>query len=221
MGDIRITDRYMQLSTRDWRYPGNTMLDAGNRYESAIMAFDEANRHDPNRVPDQGTDRPAELVYAERMTRCLESYAPNAPEAVRLAARSQHICRWTIPRLEFPMDRKGYHQWRKRLASFHAEKAGKIMEETGYDSAAIENVQDLLKKNRLGTDPDAQLLEDVICLVFLEFYLDDFSRKHEEEKLVGILGKTWAKMSAQARQQALDIDLSPECRRLVERVVGQ
>lgn len=196
------------------------MTDSDDRFQAAIGAFDEANSGDPRLVADGGSERPAELVYAERMTRCLHDFAPGSVEPVRLAARSQHICRWMIPRSEYPMDRRGYHRWRKRLAAFHAGKAGGILEQAGYDEGVIGKVRDLLEKRHLGSDPDAQLLEDVTCLVFLEFYLESFSRKHEEAKLAGILKKTWAKMSPRARDKALELDLSPECRELIGRVVG-
>ena len=95
-----------------------------------------------------------------------------------------------------------------------------ILREVGYDDAAIGRVQALLRKERLKADPDVQLLEDVICLVFLQHYLADFATQHDAEKLADILRKTWRKMSDRGRAAALEIDLAPDLRALVIRAVG-
>jgi hypothetical protein len=158
------------------------MIDNPQRFAAAIAQFDAANREDPNRERFEGQEHPRELLYAQRMTRWLERLAPDASEALGLAARCQHLCRWQIPRSDYPMDRRGYLQWRSHLARFHAEKAGEILREVGYDEQTIIRVQCLVRKERLKLDPEAQLLEDVICLVFLESYFADFARKHDEER---------------------------------------
>jgi F0F1-type ATP synthase gamma subunit len=74
-----------------------------------------------------------------------------------------------------------------------------------------------LRKRGLKTDPEVQLLEDVICLVFLEHYFHDFAQKHSEEKLLPIVQKTWKKMSAQAHEAALQIEYAPEDRVIIEK----
>ncbi len=61
-----------------------------------------------------------------------------------------------------------------------------------------------VRKERLKSDAEAQTLEDVACLVFLEHYLGDFMAKIDEDKLAGILAKTWNKMSPRGREQALE-----------------
>jgi hypothetical protein len=66
-----------------------------------------------------------------------------------------------------------------------------------------------LRKRGLKTDPDVQLMEDVICLVFLEHYFHDFAPKHDAEKLIPIVQKTWNKMTEQAHEAALQLDLAP------------
>ena len=190
------------------------------RFESAVARFDRANASDPRRESVDGEPQPRELVYARRMTAALERFAPDAPEAVRLAARCQHIRRWTIPRDRYPAGRDGYRRWRTDLGRFHAETAGEVLREVGYDGATVARVQALVRKERLKADPDAQLLEDVICLVFLEHYLADFARQQDEEKLADVLRKTWRKMSDRGRAAALEADLAPELRELVVRVVG-
>ena len=190
------------------------------RFTNAIDRFDRANAEDARRESVGGEQQPRELVYARRMTAALERFAPDAPEAVRLAARCQHIRRWTIPRDRYPEGRDGYRRWRTDLGRFHAETAGEILREVGYDDATIARVQVLLRKERLKADPDVQLLEDVICLVFLEHYLADFAARHDEGRLTDILRKTWRKMSDRGRTAALEVDLPPELRAFVVRAVG-
>jgi hypothetical protein len=180
------------------------------RFPQAIRRFDAANAQDP---------AGEELIYAQRMSEWLEKFAPDASEAVKLAARSQHIRRWEIPRGRYPMNRAGYHRWRNELASFHAKVAGEILHDVGYDEATVGRVQSLLKKERLKEDPEAQLLEDVICLVFLQYYFPDFAKKHDEEKVIGILRKTWGKMSDYGHRAALSLPLGDEERQLIEKAL--
>ena len=189
-------------------------------FELAVTRFDDANRADPRKVTLDGQEIPFELLYAQRMSHWLDRLDPNASEAVRLAARSQHIRRWEIPRSDYAMDRAGYYQWRIRLYGYHAEKAGEILREVGYDDATIMRVQQLLQKKNIKTDPEMQLLEDVICVVFLENYFADFSQAHEPDKVVDILQKTWRKMSPRGQQAALGLKIPDAALKLVERALG-
>ena len=149
--------------------------DAEGRFRAAIDRFDAANAADPNREPDAaGVEQPRELLYARRMSEMLERFAPEASEAVRLAVRCQHIRRWEIPRDSYPRTPEGYKAWRTRLMDFHADAAAAILREAGYDEEPIARVRSLLRKERLKRDPETQLLEDVIGLVFLEHYLAGF-----------------------------------------------
>ena len=186
-------------------------------FEQAIARFDAANAEDPNKEILEGAEHPRELLYAGRMSAWLERLEPDAAESVRLAARCQHIRRWTIARGQYPDGRVGYLQWRATLAKFHAETAGQILRDVGYDDETIRRVQSLLKKESLKTDLEAQLLEDVICLVFLENYFADFAQKHDEQKLIAILRKTWKKMSPRGQKVALELPMPTEARRLVEK----
>jgi hypothetical protein len=181
------------------------------RLAAALAAIDAANAADP---------AGKELLYAQRMSAWLDRVAPAAPDALRLAARAQHVRRWAIPRADFPMDRIGYLKWRTTLNKFHADVAAEILKGTGYDDATIARVGALIRKERLKTDPDAQTLEDVICLVFLENYFADFAAAHDEEKVVNILRKTWKKMSPRGHELALTLQIPPEARRLVERALA-
>lgn len=190
------------------------------RLQRTLDAFDALNREDPNHERVDGQDLPKELIYGQRMSACLADFCPDASETLQLAARSQHIRRWAIPRSDYPMDRAGYKRWRTDLALYHGEVAGRVMAEQGYDPADIERVKDLLLKKRLKRDPEVQALEDVICLVFLRFYLDDFARKHEEPKLISIIRKTWNKMSEQGHAEALKLPLSAPMQALVGKALA-
>lgn len=187
------------------------------RFREAVARFDAANAGDPNREPVDGADQPRELVYARRMTETLEHFAPDASEVVRLAARCQHIRRWTVPRDTYPEGRDGYRRWRNDLAGFHAETAGEILRDVGYDDGTIARVGALLRKERLKADPEVQLLEDVACLVFLQHYLPSFAPRQDEDKLAGILRKTWRKMSERGRAEALRLDLDRVPRQMLAR----
>ena len=191
------------------------MIQDTERFRAAINRIDAANCE-----MYQGQQRPRELLYSERMTAWLARMAPNASEPVRLAARAQHIRRWEIPRNSYPMDRNGYRCWRTDLGKFHAETAGRILRSVGYDETTIERVGSLLRKERLKTDPDCQLLEDVICLVFLEYELADFAKKHDEEKLIHILRRTWKKMSLRGHKAALALPLADDLLAIVEKAVS-
>jgi hypothetical protein len=186
---------------------------------TAIAEIDAANAADPNREAHQGRDEPKELLYSRRMSDWLMRLVPDASDALRIAAHGQHICRWTIPRSSFPMDRPGYLRWRNDCKRMHAEKLGEIMHNVGYDEPTIKRVQSLVRKEHLKTDPETQLLEDVVCLVFLENYFADFSHQHDEAKLIDIVRKTWKKMSPRGREAALELPLSPDCRAIVEKAL--
>jgi hypothetical protein len=189
------------------------------RLWAAFDRFDAENARDPHRESSDGQTVPRELLYARRMTAWLERVEPGASEPLRLAARAQHIRRWEIPRDTYPMTRPGYHQWRTRLSLFHAQVAGDILHDVGYGEPIISRVQSLIRKERLKQDPEAQTLEDVICLVFLESYFAEFAKQHDDEKVIGILRKTWRKMSSRGHGFAMKLPLTPEGRSLVERAL--
>ncbi|HSF47339.1 MAG TPA: DUF4202 domain-containing protein [Burkholderiales bacterium] len=187
---------------------------SGARFEQAIARIDSAHAEDPNKERVDGQDFPSELLYAQRMSAMLERFQPDASEALRLAVRCQHLRRWKIPRSDYPMTSEGYQQWRTRLMKYHAELASEILRAAGYDDTLIARVQFLVRKERLKTDPEAQTLEDVTVLVFLENYLTQFVREHsqyDEAKLTNILRRIARKMSQRGREAALTlIKLPPE-----------
>jgi hypothetical protein len=178
------------------------MIADSKRYAGAIARFDAANAEDPNTESTGGVAEPRESVYARRMTAMLERFAPDAPEAVRLAVRCQHIRRWEIPRASYPRTPEGYQAWRARLLDHHAGLAARILRDAGYDEGMIARVASIVRKERLKKSPEAQLLEDVAALVFLEHYVAGFVAGHPEygeAKLRDILQKTFRKMSPRGR----------------------
>lgn len=191
-----------------------------SRLEKTLAAFDEANRQDPNTEIVDGKTVAKEWLYAQRMSEHLHRFCENPSEALQLAARSQHICRWKIPRSDYPMDKQGYKKWRLELAQFHGETAGVIMAAEGYDETTINRVKDLLLKRSLKRDDEVQALEDVICLVFIEFYLAEFANKHDEEKLIDIIRKTWNKMSEKGHAAALKLPLTEDMLSLVGKALS-
>ena len=168
------------------------------RFDRAIALFDAANAQDPNIESADGCDWPKELLYAQRMSDMLERFAPDASEAVRLACRAQHIQRWTSPRKDYPMTPEGYQAWRTALYKFHADLAGKLMAQAGYDEEMIKRVKKVVGKRGLKVNPETQLMEDVVDLVFIESYMLGFAGQKpdsSEEKWLDIIRKTWKKMS--------------------------
>jgi len=182
------------------------MPDHDERLERAFALFDAANAEDP-RLDQDGTETvPRELLYSRRMSDMLERFAPEASDAVKLAVRAQHIRRWMVPRDSYPMDRAGYLRWRTGLYSFHADTAGQLLKQAGYDDEAIERVKTAVAKRGLKTNPETQFLEDVADLVFLEHYMLEFAGHnpdYSEEKWLDIIRKTWRKMSDRAQKFAL------------------
>ena len=197
------------------------MIADQKRFAATLAAFDVANAEDPNL--DEG--QPKELLYAQRMSAMLARFAPNASEVARLAVRAQHIQRWKTPRSDYPMDRAGYLQWRSGLYAFHAETAGRLLQEAGYDAETIERVKAAVGKRGIKSNAETQLLEDVTDLVFLEHYLAGFFARHpdyDEAKWIDIIRKTWQKMSAAAREFVLagKVSLPETARPLILKAVN-
>jgi Domain of unknown function (DUF4202) len=190
--------------------------DAAKKFEAAIHRFDEENGRDPNLENGQ----PRELLYATRLTDWVLRLSPNAGEALRLAARCQHLCRWQIPRASYPMTRPGYLKWRADLKKFHAQRAGEILREVGCDDETIRRVQDLNLKKNFPADPECRVLEDALCLVFLEFQCADLAAKTDDDKMVNALKKSWEKMTEAARAEALKLNYSTREKELIQKALA-
>ena len=189
-------------------------------FQQASQWIDTENAQDPNIEINESISFPKELLYSNRMYEKLMDFFPNASEEVQIAAKAQHICRWKIARESYPMDRVGYLKWREDLKKFHAKLTAEILEKAGYSPEFIARVSFLIEKKLLKKDEETQLLEDVICLVFLEYYLEPFVEKHDTEKLKNIILKTWNKMSEKGHQAALKINYSPSNLQLIKDSLG-
>ena len=181
------------------------------KFTAAIRRFDKENSRDPN----QENGRPRELLYAERLTDWVLKLCPSASEALRLAARCQHICRWESPRENYPMTRPGYLKWRADLKKFHAEKSGAILHEVGFDEDTIHRVQDLNLKKNFPADAECCVLEDALCLVFLEFQFAALAAKSDDEKMVNAVRKSWGKMTEAGRAEALKLNYGEREKNLI------
>lgn len=196
------------------------MTTHSDRFRAAFERFDAANIEDPNCVTTDGRDESVALVGARRMSEWLDRLVPAASEPLRLAVRCHHLCRWQFPRDHYPMTRAGYHQWRTAAAGFHADKAGEILRGVGYDEATIARVGALVRKEGLKSDLETQALEDAACLTFLESGFAEFATRHDEAKIIGIVQRTWQKMSPTGRAAALALPLPASARGLVERALA-
>lgn len=183
--------------------------------EKAIELIDAANSLDPNIEAGQ----PRELLYARRLTDWVLKLAPDASDVLRLAARCQHVSRWTIPRQSYPMTKAGYLRWRTDLKSFHARKAGELLQEAGCAPDVIKKVQELNLKKNFPDDAESRVLEDALCLVFLEFQLSDLAAKTDDDKMINAIKKSWHKMTPAAHERALALSYGAREKQLIERAL--
>lgn len=192
-----------------------------DKFDRVIAAIDAANARDPEMTTDEGREIPAAVAYGRRMTRALARMIPDASEHLRIAARGQHIERWTVPRSTYPEGKAGYYRWRNDLKDLHAKRLVEIMTACCYGEEDRARVRAVARKERPKEDPDAQALEDVACVVFLEHYIDTFMAKTPIEKMPVILAKTWHKMSAKGHEHALRLALPSELPKLLEQGLAE
>ncbi len=190
------------------------------RFAAALRRFDEENARDPNVEIADGAARPRELIYAQWLTDWVLKLSPAASEPLRLAARCQHLARWLIPRDSYPMTRPGYLQWRADLKKFHAQKAGEILRAVGYDDDTVRRVQELNLKKNFPNDPESRVLEDALCLVFLERQLAALAAKSDDGKMINALQKSWKKMTPAAHTEALKLKYGAREQSLIERALA-
>ena len=193
---------------------------ASERFPQVIALIDRLNSDDPNKDVIGGVPHPRELLYSQRVTEWVLRLDPEASEALRIAARGQHVQRWTIPRRRYPMTRAGYLKWRETLKTFHAKTVAGLMREADFPDETVQRVQAIMSKRRLQDDPETQALEDALCLVFLETQFSDLRKKTADEKMRDVLRKTWQKMSGRARAEALKLPMGEEERILLSRALS-
>jgi hypothetical protein len=194
---------------------------SSSRFDDAIRRFDEANAQDPNREIVGGAAQPRELIYAQWLTEWVLKLNPNASEELRLAARCQHLCRWAVPRKSYPMTRPGYLKWREDLKKFHALKSGEILRQVGYPEIIIARIQALNLKKNFPSDPESRVLEDGLCLVFLEHQFAELAEKTSEEKMINALQKAWKKMTPSAQAIAAGLSYGSREKSLLELAMGK
>ncbi len=184
------------------------MTQTDELFNKAVALIDAANSDDPNTETDaDGKEVPKELLYSQRMTDMINRFIPDADDVAKLSVRGQHIQRWTSPRSDYPMNRKGYHLWRTRLYTFHADTTAALLEEAGYDEAFIARVKMAIGKKKLKTNSDTQIIEDIAGLTFLEHYMTAMYHNfpdYDEEKWIDIILRTWKKMSSGAHDFVLE-----------------
>jgi hypothetical protein len=185
----------------------------------ALEAIDAAHAQDPTLVTINGQEIPYELHYAQKCTAYLSKRAPSASDPLRLAIRAQHFRRWEVPRSSYPMTRPGYHAWRTYLKKRQASLVATICTESGYSDDVAQRVASLIRKEDLKEDEETQVLEDVACLVFLDDQFEQFEKEHDEEKIVGILRKTWGKMSERGHELAMGIPMGERPLELVKKAL--
>ena len=199
--------------------PKHFQPSAPDRFAAALSRFDEVNARDPHRVVVDGAEQPRELVYARWLTEWVLRLCPEASETLRLAARCQHLGRWQVPRESYPLTRAGYLRWREALKQFHARQAGEILHALGYPDDLVVKVQDLNLKKNFPHDPDSRVLEDALCLVFLERQFAALADKATEEKMVTALQKVWRKMTPEAQSRARTLSYGPREQSLLDRAL--
>lgn len=185
----------------------------------AYAAIDAANSSDPHLVEVDGQKVPAAVIYGQRMSAMLDKYQPDASDELKVAARGQHVERFTIPRETYPAGKAGYYRWRTELKNVHERRLGEILRAEGYADGFAERVSKIVRKDKLKQDEDMQALEDVAVLVFLAYELDAFLAKYpyEPDKVADILAKTWRKMSEKGHEAALALNPPEEVVALLHR----
>ena len=192
-----------------------------DRLTAALAAIDAANADDPHTIVVDGLERPKELAHAVMMTRWVRRLSPDSSDAQLIAARAHHLRRWTIPRDDYPRDRAGYLRWRSALGRQHADDVAAIMRRAGYDDEDIARVQAIVRKQGLGRDPEVQVHEDALCLVFLETQFDALAAQlADDDKMIDILRKTAKKMSPEGLAAAGELPLSAEGADLLVRAMA-
>jgi hypothetical protein len=195
-----------------------------SRLTTVLSAIDKINSNDPNKTIVNSRSQANELLYGQYMTACLEQYFPQSNELLQIAVRAQHIKRWDLKRSEFEAGKAGYYQWRIQQGKYHAQLTKSLMLENGYDETEGETTACILRKEKLKTNSDTQTLEDVACLVFLQYYFNAFAAKYtetdNEAKIIRIVQKTWGKMSDRGHEIALSLTLPSHLAELVNKALS-
>jgi len=191
-----------------------------NKLSACITLIDQANQDDPKQTVVDGVSINNEVLYSQRMLSTLQAFIKNASEPLTLACYAQHVCRWKSSRRDYPEGLEGYLKWRTDLAKLHASTLAEAMQAAGYNVEEVKRAKHIIQKRKLKADSEVQTLEDVSCLVFLNYYFGPFASKHSDEKIIDIVQKTWAKMSDNGHQAALKLTLEPKLQTLVQKALS-
>eukprot|EP00775_Hariotina_reticulata_P011050 gene11050-11205_t len=202
----------------------SSTLPASPRLQQVLDAIDALNEQDPRRVTWQGKDWPYELAYSHWLTDWVLQLEPEPSEVLRIVARGQHVERWKSPRSGYPDGKTGYFQWRENLKASHAATVTQLMQEAGYDEASQSKVTRFILKKDLKKDPENQagleVVEDALCLVFLQHQFAELLEKEGPDKMVSIVQKTWGKMGDKGREAALKLNLPDDQADVVARALA-
>jgi len=179
------------------------------RLALAIAEIDRANAEDPNQIEVRGQRLPKELAHADLASEWIARLVEQPSEALQLAARAHHLRRWALPRGDYPEGRSGYLVWRQALKQRHADETARILESCGYEPDTIRRVGEIILRKNLTGNAEAQALEDALCLVFFETQLAELAGRLAPEKMRDVGIKTLRKMSAPARELAMELPIAP------------
>lgn len=196
-----------------------------SRTRQTLNAIDDANRNDPRpwtygTYGAEGEPEPYELVYSQKLCDWVKALCPDPSEELILAARGLHIERWKIPRSDYPMTRKSYHDWRDALRALHADRAAEIMREAGYEEPAVQRTHELILRTTYPEDPESRVIEDAASLLFLETQFTELGEKTERKKMIRILRRVWPKLTEKAQEAALQLDYTDFEKGLLEEALG-
>jgi hypothetical protein len=177
---------------------------------AAFEKFDNYNKADPHVFTWGSITYPQEFFLALKLHEWVLKLSPHASEELLLASRSQHIGRWEIPRDSYPEGREPYLLWRKDLAKHHAAVVTHILQEVGYAAEQVNRVTQIILKQRIKADAEVQVIENALCLVFLQFQYEEFLYKHSREKVVNIIKRSLLKMDQAGHQEALNLQYSTQ-----------
>ena len=144
------------------------------------------------------------------MLAILEKVAPDASFELKLAAKCQHMSRWSIPRATFSMDKKGYYQWRAAIMEHQLNVSSSVLKQAEINEPSIEIIVDALKNKADKSNINASIIEDTACLTFIKWYLVPFAGQFDPEKAKIILQKTAGKMSERGLGLIPEMELSDD-----------
>ncbi|CAB4881335.1 unannotated protein [freshwater metagenome] len=189
--------------------------------QAAAAAIDDANANDPTVVAVRGELRPLAMAHGQLAVEWVQHLAEAPDDALLLAARAHHLRRWELQRTSYPEGRAGYLRWRRDQKQRHARDIEVILLGAGYGADTVERVQALIRRDGLGTDPSAQIIEDAACLVFIETQLADMAPRFERAHLLDIIRKTARKMSPAGLDAVSRIALGDVERELLAAALAQ